>query len=147
MPASQYHTLLACRTDSQSGAGTLLTWYIQEAWHRKWRETRASWGKHVPVAAALPGVTHLLWLPCSHRVQGKAAADSGAPGPNTSAVKHHPLANKLHSVPLISGFHLRMCTKRGLVSRAHVHKVSFYANLLQGSVLCIYDINEQHAPL
>lgn len=59
--------------------------------------------------------------------QGKAAADSGAPGPNTSAVKHHPVANKLCSVPLTSGFHLRLCMKRGLVSCAYVYKVSFLA--------------------
>lgn len=80
-------------------------------------------------------------------LQGKAAADSGAPGPNTSAGKHHPVANKPGSVPLTRGFHLSLCMKRGLGSHAHVHKVSFQAKLLQESVLCIYDVNEQHAPL
>lgn len=54
-------------------------------------------------------VTHICSCPAP---QGKAAADSGAPGANTGAVKHHPGANKLHSVPLTSGFHLCLCMKR-----------------------------------
>lgn len=50
------HTLLAWRTDSQGGAGALLTWHMQGAWHRK---QRSQLQQHCrcdtpPAAALLP---------------------------------------------------------------------------------------------
>lgn len=80
-----------------------------------------------PAAAALQVWHTSCGCPAPTGLQGKAAADSEAPGPNTSAVKHHPAANKLRSVPLTSGFHLCLCMKKALVSCAHVYKVSFLA--------------------
>lgn len=109
MPARESHTLLAWRADSQGGAGALLSWCMQEAWHWKWW----SLPREHASCSSTAGLT-LPWLPRSHGATGQSCCRF-----RSSRTKHG--CSKAPS----SGKQTVLCPTHQRVSHAHVYEEGF----------------------